>query len=127
MLIAAEVAATKLVLAALVAVTLQLPTAAAVNTVPAIVQLALFDAKVTAPMPDPPIALKLVVLPKVSVLDAADAVSAACVAGLMVMVMPADVAWANAASAALVAVMLHVPTAVALSVVPVTLQLALLD
>lgn len=127
MVIAAEVAATKLALAALVAVTLQLPTAAAVKVEPAIVQLALFDAKVTAPVPEPPAALKLVVLPKVSVVDAADSVKTACVAGLMVMLRPADVAWAKTASAALVAVMLHVPTAVALSVVPVTLQLALLD
>ena len=54
---------------------MQLPTAAAVNTLPLIVQLPLLLPNDTAPVPLPPLLPKLVVLPTVSVVATAVAVS----------------------------------------------------
>ena len=78
--------------AALVAVTVQVPTAAAVRVVPLMVQLALFEAYVTAPVPDPPVVLSVVVPPKATVAGVLTATSVACVAWFTVTVMPAEVA-----------------------------------
>ena len=78
--------------AALVAVTVQVPTAAAVRVVPLMVQLVLLDAYVTAPVPDPPVVLSVVVPPKATVDGVLTATSVACVAWFTVTVMPAEVA-----------------------------------
>ena len=78
--------------AALVAVTVQVPTAAAVRVVPLMVQLALFEAYVTAPVPEPPVVLSVVVPPKATVDGVLTATSVACVAWFTVTVMPAEVA-----------------------------------
>ena len=64
----------------MVAVTVQVPTAAAVRVVPLMVQLALFEAYVTAPVPDPPVVLSVVVPPKATVDGVLTATSVACVA-----------------------------------------------
>ena len=76
----------------MVAVTVQVPTAAAVRVVPLMVQLALFEAYVTAPVPDPPVVLSVVVPPKATVDGVLTATSVACVAWFTVTVMPAEVA-----------------------------------
>ena len=78
--------------AALVAVMVQVPTAAAVRVVPLMVQLALFEAYVTAPVPEPPVVLSVVVPPKVTVDGVLTATSVAWGAWLTVTVMPAEVA-----------------------------------
>ncbi len=78
--------------AALVAVMVQVPTAAAVRVVPLMVQLALFEAYVTAPVPEPPVVLSVVVPPKATVDGVLTATSVACVAWFTVTVMPAEVA-----------------------------------
>ena len=81
-----------MVSAALVAVTVQVPTAAAVRVVPLMVQLVLFEAYVTAPAPEPPVVLSVVVPPKATVDGVLTATSVACVAWFTVTVMPAEVA-----------------------------------
>ena len=62
--------------AALVAVTVHVPTAAAVKVDPTMVQLALFDTYVTTPVPDPPVVESVVVPPKEIVDGALAAISA---------------------------------------------------
>ena len=69
----------------MVAVTTQLPTAAAVSVLPTMVQLALLDAKLTAPVPEPPVVLSVVVSPNKSVVETALADKVACAATLTVM------------------------------------------
>ena len=76
----------------MVAVTVQVPTAAAVSVVPTTVQLALFEAKVTAPVPVPPVLLSVVVPPNATVDGVLTATSVAWAAWLIVTVMPAEVA-----------------------------------
>ena len=76
----------------MVAVMVQVPTAAAVRVVPLMVQLALFEAYVTAPVPEPPMVLSVVVPPKVTVDGVLTATSVAWGAWLTVTVMPAEVA-----------------------------------
>ena len=76
----------------MVAVMVQVPTAAAVRVVPLMVQLALFEAYVTAPVPEPPVVLSVVVPPKATVDGVLTATSVACVAWFTVTVMPAEVA-----------------------------------
>jgi hypothetical protein len=56
------------------------------------VQLALFDAYVTAPVPEPPVVLSVVVPPKATVAGVLAATSVAWGAWLTVTVMPAEVA-----------------------------------
>ena len=81
-----------MVSAALVAVTVQVPTAAAVRVVPLMVQLVLFEAYVTAPAPEPPVVLSVVVPPKATVDGVLTATSVAWGAWLTVTVIPAEVA-----------------------------------
>ena len=69
-----------MVSADLVAVTVQVPTAAAVKIVPTIVQLALFEAKVSAPAPEPPVLLSVVVPPNTTVNGELAVTSVVCVA-----------------------------------------------
>ena len=76
----------------MVAVMVQVPTPAAVRVVPLMVQLALFEAYVTAPVPEPPVVLSVVVPPKATVDGVLTATSVACVAWFTVTVMPAEVA-----------------------------------
>ena len=59
---------------------MQLPTTAAVSVVPLMVQLPLLDAKFTAPVPLPPVVLKVVVVPRMGVVLVETAVSAAWLA-----------------------------------------------
>jgi hypothetical protein len=81
-----------LVSAALVAVMVQVPAPTAVSVAPLMVQLALFEAYVTAPVPEPPVVLSVVVPPKATVDGVLTATSVACVAWLTVTVIPAEVA-----------------------------------
>ena len=62
----------------MVAVTIQLPTAAAVRVLPTMVQFALSLAKLTKPVPEPPVVLSVVLPPKATVVDTALAVKVAC-------------------------------------------------
>ena len=70
----------------------QVPPPTAVSVVPTMVQLALFEVYVTAPVPDPPVVLSVVVPPKATVDGVLTATSVACVAWFTVTVMPAEVA-----------------------------------
>ena len=76
----------------MVAVMVQVPPPAAVSVAPLMVQLALIEAYVTAPVPDPPVVLSVVVPPKATVDGVLTATSVACVAWFTVTVMPAEVA-----------------------------------
>ena len=76
----------------MVAVMVQVPAPTAVSVAPLMVQLALFEAYVTAPVPEPPVVLSVVVPPKVTVDGVLTATSVACVVWLTVTVMPAEVA-----------------------------------
>ena len=76
----------------MVAVMVQVPAPTAVSVAPLMVQLALFEAYVTAPVPDPPVVLSVVVPPKATVAGVLTATSVACVAWFTVTVMPAEVA-----------------------------------
>ena len=76
----------------MVAVMVQVPAPTAVSVAPLMVQLALFDAYVTAPVPEPPVVLSVVVPPKATVAGVLTATSVACVAWFTVTVMPAEVA-----------------------------------
>ena len=76
----------------MVAVMVQVPAPAAVSVVPTMVQLALFEAYVTAPVPDPPVVLSVVVPPKATVDGVLTATSVAWGAWLTVTVIPAEVA-----------------------------------
>ncbi len=76
----------------MVAVMVQVPAPAAVSVVPTMVQLALFEVYVTAPVPEPPVVLSVVVPPKATVDGVLTATSVAWGAWLTVTVMPAEVA-----------------------------------
>ena len=76
----------------MVAVMVQVPAPAAVSVVPTMVQLALFEVYVTAPVPEPPVVLSVVVPPKATVDGVLTATSVAWGAWLTVTVIPAEVA-----------------------------------
>ena len=76
----------------MVAVMVQVPPPAAVSVAPLMVQLALFEAYVTAPVPDPPVVLSVVVPPKATVDGVLTATCVAWGAWLTVTVIPAEVA-----------------------------------
>ena len=76
----------------MVAVMVQVPAPAAVSVVPTMVQLALFEVYVTAPVPEPPVVLSVVVPPKATVDGVLTATSVAWGAWLTVTVISAEVA-----------------------------------
>ena len=130
-----ELAAAKLVSAAFVTVTAQVPVLEAVSAAPVIEQPALpapVTAYETAPVPEPPVEVRASALPYVPLVLVS--VSGACVAGppppplitgTNVTIVADDVATKKFASAAFVTVTEQLPALVALSVVPLSEQPAL--
>lgn len=108
---------------ALVAVTEHVPAADAVKVEPVTVQpdaVPLAVTKLTAPLPEPPLVVRLSGVPTRPLVEVT--VKAACAAGASVTVVGADDTGPKLASPALVAVTTHVPDDVAVNVEPFTAQ-----